>query len=316
MIRSGWENTKTPPCTYISTQKVCGFKLTPTDKLCARWTTLGAFTPFFRNHAHDEAPPQEFYLWPLVADAARYAISLRYRLLDYFYTALHDQSLDGTPAINPLWYLYPTDPNTHPLDLQYFYGSCLLVSPVTADDATDVRVYLPDDLFYDLETGDPVRGKGAFVHLRDVPFDRIPLHVRGGCVLPLRVVGGAANTTAELRSRGFELVVAPGLRDGGRAGGGLFVDDGVSLDGGGGALGLEFRYADGRLRVLERGVGGGGLAGGGGRDGRSLRDRMEDAGVRIERVTVLGGGADGQTVTVEVEDITSLTGHMEEVEEL
>ncbi|KAK8058733.1 hypothetical protein PG994_009181 [Apiospora phragmitis] len=67
---------------------VCGFKLRPSDTLCARWTALGALSPFFRNHAHDEAPPQEFYLRPLVAAAARCAIDLRYRLLDYLYTAL------------------------------------------------------------------------------------------------------------------------------------------------------------------------------------------------------------------------------------
>jgi alpha-glucosidase len=257
---------------------VCGFKLTPSDKLCARWTTLGAFSPFFRNHAHDEAPPQEFYLWPLVTQAAKYAISVRYRLLDYMYTALQRQSMDGTPAINPLWYLYPGDPNTYPLDLQYFYGDCLLVSPVTEENATDVRIYLPDDIYYDFETGEAVRGRGDFIEIRDVPFDRIPLHVRGGCIIPLRVQN--ANTTTELRKQGFELLVAPGLSDG-TAEGTLYVDDGVSLDGGEQALWLKFRYVDGEMHtsVLDD------------RQSSSdfdLESRMTAAGIRIEREQVLG----------------------------
>ncbi|KAK6843659.1 alpha/beta-glucosidase agdC [Apiospora arundinis] len=170
--------------------------------------------------------PMEFYLRPLVAAAARHAIDLRYRLLDYLYTALQRQSRDGTPAINPLWYLYPDDPHTYGIDLQYFFGSCVLVSPVTDEDATDVRPYLPDDVFYELETGDAVRGHGGGdpVLIHDVPFDRIPLHVRGGCVVPLRIE--SANTTTELRKRGFELLVAPGLQPGH---GGY---DGVAAEGG------------------------------------------------------------------------------------
>lgn len=115
------------------------------------------------------------------------------------------------------------------------------------------------------------------MHVKDVPFDRIPLHVRGDCVIPLRV--GSANTTTELRKKSFELLVAPGLDDG-VAQGTLYVDDGISLDGGENRLRLEFRYADGELHTSVM-------------DGRAtgydLLDRMEAAGMRIERVKVLGG---------------------------
>lgn len=284
---------------------VCGFKLSPSDKLCARWTTLGAFSPFFRNHAHDEAPPQEFYRRPLVASAARYAIDLRYRLLDYLYTALQRQSQDGTPSINPLWYLYPDDTHTYGIDLQYFFGSCILVSPVTNADADDVSLYLPDDIFYELETGKAVHGRGGGqpVLIRDVPFDRIPLHVRGGCVVPMRVE--SANTTTELRKKGFELLVAPGLHqksggdgvDGGaEAEGELYVDDGVSLDGGVSRLGLHFRYysGDGGIVVItgatER------FAESPRRDkkkdGKPLQVLMDEAGIQLNRVVVLGTDPD------------------------
>src|SRR5579863_5704783 len=151
--------------------------------------------------------------------------SNRYRLLDYFYTAFHKASVDGSPILNPLWFKYPTDTSTFGIDLQYFFGDSILVSPVTEENATSVTIYLPKDKFYDFATFTPVEDTGQHVTLTDVNFTTIPLHIRGGAVLPLRAAG--AMTTTELRATEFEFVVAPGAD--GKAKGVLYVDDGVSI---------------------------------------------------------------------------------------
>ena len=186
---------------------------------------LGAFYPFYRNHAANDAAPQEFYNWPIVTSAAQKAIGTRYVLLDYLYTAMYHQSSDGTPTLNPLFFLYPSDANTLVVDLQFFYGSSILVSPVTEENSTSVTIYMPNDQFYDFWTLEPVRGHGANMTLNDIAFDDIPLHIKGGSVVPMRA--RSANTTTELRKQNFELVVAPGLD--GSASGSLYLDDGLSL---------------------------------------------------------------------------------------
>ncbi|KAI0344944.1 alpha-glucosidase [Trametopsis cervina] len=204
---------------------ICGFGDNTTETLCARWAMLGAFYPFMRDHNQDVGRPQEFYRWPTVAQAARNVLDIRYRLMDYIYTAFHQANTDGTPVLNPLWYKYPQDANTFPIDLQFLYGDSILVSPVTEENVTTVTAYFPNDTFYDFLTLEPFEGQGANVTFDDVDYTSIPLHIKGGAVLPLRQKG--AMTTKLLRQTPFELVVAPNRN--GTASGQLYADDGVSV---------------------------------------------------------------------------------------
>jgi len=219
---------------------ICGFAGNTTETLCARWTTLGAFYPFMRNHAGDTSIPQEYYRWPLTTAAARKIIPVRYRLLDYFYTAFHRQTTTGIPSLNPMFYHYPNDPNTFAIEHQFFYGDDILVSPVLEENSTSVSIYVPNAVFYDFWTLERVEGKGSYVNLTDVGFDTIPLHIRGGAILPLRAE--SANTTTELRKQDFVLWIAPNATN--EASGTLYLDDGDSIEQSG-TSNIAFKYCNG-----------------------------------------------------------------------
>ncbi|KAJ7063684.1 glycoside hydrolase family 31 protein [Mycena amicta] len=204
---------------------ICGYAEDTTETLCARWAMLGAFYPFMRNHNADTSISQEFYRWPLTTAAAKNALDMRYRLLDYIYTAFHQANLLGTPVVSPVWFKYPKEAATYNIDLQWFFGDSILVSPVTDENSTSVSIYLPNDIFYDFLTLAPVHGTGSQVQLTNVSFTEIPVHIKGGVVLPLREQ--VQMTTTELRETDFEFVVAPGTD--GNASGLLYIDDGESI---------------------------------------------------------------------------------------
>ncbi|KAJ7042059.1 alpha-glucosidase [Mycena alexandri] len=204
---------------------ICGYSEDTTELLCARWAMLGAFYPFMRNHNADTSISQEFYRWPLTTQAAQNVLDIRYRLLDYFYTSFHQASLEGTTVVSPLWFKYPQDAATYPIDLQWFFGDSILVSPVTEENSTSVSIYLPKDIFYDFLTLEPIHGAGSQVQLTNISFTEIPVYIKGGAVLPLRAE--STMTTTELRETDFEFIVAPGTD--GTASGQLYIDDGVSV---------------------------------------------------------------------------------------
>jgi alpha-glucosidase len=224
---------------------VCGFNGDAQEKMCARWAVMAAFQPFYRNHADISAPSQEFYRWESVANAARKAIGVRYQLLDYIYTAMDGQSRDGTPAVSPLFFMYPGDLGTAGIQTQWFLGDALMVAPVVEDDGDGVDVYLPRDVFYDFWTGEKVMGEGKSVRVDGLALEDIPLYIRGGTVVPRRVE--SANTTAELRTKNFEVLVAPGSD--GLAHGKLYLDDGESLDVGSSKSEILFTWDGSKLVV-------------------------------------------------------------------
>uniref|UniRef100_A0A8C7Q0P0 Lysosomal alpha-glucosidase n=1 Tax=Oncorhynchus mykiss TaxID=8022 RepID=A0A8C7Q0P0_ONCMY len=205
---------------------VCGFRGDTTEELCVRWTQLGAFYPFMRNHNDKPNAPQEPYVFGQEAQTAmRSAVMLRYSLLPFLYTLFYHAHTSADTVATPLFLQFPSDPNCQTIDRQFLWGSSLLVSPVLEQGAVELAAYLPPGTWYSL-AGDPnpFYSKGQYL-LLPAPLDTINVHVREGHIIPQQEPG---LTTSASRSNPFLLTVA--LSAGGWAWGDLFWDDGDSLD--------------------------------------------------------------------------------------
>ncbi|KAJ8284121.1 hypothetical protein COCON_G00029710 [Conger conger] len=204
---------------------ICGFGGSTTEELCVRWTQLGAFYPFTRNHnSIDEKAQDPTVFSPLARTAMKEVLLLRYSLFPLLYTLFHHAHMEGHTVARPLFFEFPEDPNTYSIDKQFLWGKSLLVTPVLDPGVTFVIGYFPKGLWYDIYTGDSIRSSGEELKLQ-APLNKINVHLREGAVTPTQ----RPNTTLWVSS-GQPLHLISTLRDDGTAEGDLFWDDGESID--------------------------------------------------------------------------------------
>ncbi|KAL3066467.1 hypothetical protein OYC64_016425 [Pagothenia borchgrevinki] len=204
---------------------ICGFSEEPQEELCVRWTQLGAFYPFTRNHnAIDMRPQDPTAFSPLARTAMKQALLLRYSLFPVLYTLFHHAHVHGHTVARPLMFEFPKDVKTYGIDKQFLWGKSLLVTPVLDPEVDYVDGYFPEGLWYDYYTGDSLHSQGEDLRLH-APLDKINLHLREGSITPTQ----APNLTLWVSS-GQPLHLVTALSEGGAASGDLFWDDGETID--------------------------------------------------------------------------------------
>uniref|UniRef100_A0A8C6T772 Si:ch73-12o23.1 n=1 Tax=Neogobius melanostomus TaxID=47308 RepID=A0A8C6T772_9GOBI len=214
---------------------ICGFSEQTDEELCVRWSQLGAFYPFSRNHnALDSKAQDPSVFSPSARAAMREALLLRYSLYPLLYTLFHHAHAHGHTVARPLFWMplftfsprpqVPQDPLTYGIDRQFLWGRGLLVTPVLLPGADSVEGYFPAGRWYDYYKGDSIISLGKNI-LLSAPLDKINLHLREGSIIPTQ----RPNLTLWVSS-GQPLHLLTALREDGSAAGELFWDDGESLD--------------------------------------------------------------------------------------
>lgn len=162
---------------------VGGFGADVTPELLSRWVQLGCFSPLFRNHSSKGSIRQEPWLFGReTLEINRQYISLRYRLLPYFYDLFWECERNGLPPMRPLVLHYEQDENVRELNSEFLLGRNMLIAPVVEQGMHKKLVYLPEGSWYDYWTKEKVEG-GRYL-VRNAPIDVCPVYVRSGGILP------------------------------------------------------------------------------------------------------------------------------------
>jgi alpha-glucosidase (family GH31 glycosyl hydrolase) len=225
---------------------ICGFTGNTTAEMCARWMQLGTLYPFSRNHNSINTIPQEPYaLGNVTLAVSRMAIRNRYYLLNYLYTLMFAHALEGGVWFKPSFFQYSDDRDLFELHVSdnFMLGSDLLVHPVLTPNTTSLTAYFPIDIWYNLFTGQSIDTSiSQLVTVNASLADPIPIHVRGGAIIPTLDLYDTVMNVMDLRLSNTTLIIALDANQ--QAEGRLILDDGKSLDSLPGAFysKLEFSY--------------------------------------------------------------------------
>lgn len=155
-------------------------------ELNTRWYQFGAFVPLFRSHG--QFPFREvFNIAPEVHPAYKsivYYTNLRYRLLPYIYSLAGMTYFDDYTIMRALVMDFGADQNVHNISDQYMFGPSLMVCPVYQYESRAREVYFPEStVWYDFYSGIRIEGHG-FMNV-DAPYEKMPLFIRAGSILPV-----------------------------------------------------------------------------------------------------------------------------------
>jgi len=194
----------------------------PDYELFTRWFETGAYTPFFRGHAHHESARREPWTFGEETTARLREIAKeRYQLLAYWYTTFHVSETTGMPTMVPIWVHYPAETATYEAEDQWLVGRDLLVHPVTAKGASSVTAYLPGtEPWYGVRDGVQHAAPGEVTV--QAPLGKIPVFQRGGSIVPRQM--RLRRSSASMARDPYTLVVA--ADSAGAAAGLLYLDAG------------------------------------------------------------------------------------------
>lgn len=161
------------------------------DELMARWVEYGVFSPINRLHSTDNPfngkEPWKFD--KITQGVMEDYLRLRHGMVPYLYTMNHRANYDDLPLIQPMYYLEPDREEAYQVPNEYYFGSELLVSPITEKQDPEVRAakvttWLPEGMWVDFFTGMVYQG-GRMIDLwRGV--EDMPVLMKAGAIVPMK----------------------------------------------------------------------------------------------------------------------------------
>ena len=161
------------------------------DELAVRWVQFGVFSPIMRLHSSCNvfSGKEPWNFGPLEQSIMKRYLRLRHSLLPYCYTMNARCCRESEPFLWPMYYRYPDHPEAYQVPNQYYFGSELMVHPITSRMDTQIRAgrvktWLPEGVWYDLLTGLRYTGNRHIDMYRDL--NSLPVLAKAGALIPMQ----------------------------------------------------------------------------------------------------------------------------------
>ena len=156
----------------------------PDDPMYIQWSmAFGSFTPIWRPHGVGINKR-----WPLdrsevCREAAMKYSKLRYEMMPYIYTCAHEACVNGMPMARAMVVDYQNENKAWQYDLQYMWGSEILVAPVNSGKDTTISLWLPPGQKWYSFWNDTIYEGGIVLKYKS-RIGVIPMFVKEGAIIP------------------------------------------------------------------------------------------------------------------------------------
>ena len=145
-------------------------------QLLMRWAEMGAFTPVMRTHEGNR--PDDCFQYDDDDESLEHLARMTQiyvTLSPYTRSLVKENAERGIPVQRPLFMHYEQDEKAYNIQYQYLYGRDLLVAPVHQENQKEWNVYLPEDEWVHLWTGQEYKGGDVTVA---APIGKPPVFYR------------------------------------------------------------------------------------------------------------------------------------------
>jgi len=167
-----------------------GYNGTPNKDTFSRWIAFSAHVPMMEvllgpNRTPWNAP----FLTgananpPLLTATFTKWTQEHHDFIPYTRSMLYRGTLNGTPVVRMLPFVFPNDPSVADMFNQYMFGDALLVAPIFTANAVSRSVYLPAGNWTDYNDK-LTRYTGPTTITAAAPLDVIPRYVKAGSIIP------------------------------------------------------------------------------------------------------------------------------------
>lgn len=160
------------------------------DELYTRWVQYGIYSPINRLHStSNEFMGKEPWKHNFTAETlVTKALRERHALIPYLYSMNYRTHKDAIALCEPMYYEYPETPEAYSVKNQFFFGSELIVAPITSKlnkntNLASVKVWLPKGRWTDIYTGAIYEGEQMLTMYRGI--ESIPVLAKEGAIIPM-----------------------------------------------------------------------------------------------------------------------------------
>lgn len=185
------------------------------EELVVRWIQLGVFSPINRLHSSNDpfVRKEPWMFGGQCEEIIKKWLRLRHRLFPYVYTMNYRMHKELVPFIQPMYYTYPKSNAAYEVPGQFWFGSELLVAPITEKNSVvsklgKAEAWLPAGDWFDFFDGTHYassRGRKLQLHRE---LEGYPVLAKAGAIVPMAEHVPHNNKLG--KAENMEVVVFPG----------------------------------------------------------------------------------------------------------